>query len=250
MTTPDYKALCAEMLAAWEKGDDIVGAMNRARTALAQPGDCNYPGCVDDSPDDRCSRWLTGDCQGPDSGARAALAVEEAGPTDEAQASFAAWFCRNYPGPNTIICRPEWHAPKVFRAAADAVDRARLALAEGDGVGVTEQDWDALKDRLWSHYETTGYQGERFIYQADFDTALDVARKELARYPRYRPVPAEERMPIAADCDMWGRCWLEMNSFIGDTIIPRWSLECPLDVLGWSSWLPAAAIPLPEEPGD
>ena len=123
-------------------------------------------------------------------------------------------------------------------------------LAEGDGVGVTEQDWDALKDRLWSHYETTGYQGERFIYQADFDTALDVARKELARYPRYRPVPAEERMPIAADCDMWGRCWLEMNSFIGDTIIPRWSLECPLDVLGWSSWLPAAAIPLPEEPGD
>jgi hypothetical protein len=36
MTTPDYKALCAELVAAWEKGDDIVGAMNRARSALAE----------------------------------------------------------------------------------------------------------------------------------------------------------------------------------------------------------------------
>jgi hypothetical protein len=36
MTTPDFRALCAQMLAAWDKGDDIVGAMNRARAALAE----------------------------------------------------------------------------------------------------------------------------------------------------------------------------------------------------------------------
>ena len=52
---------------------------------------------------------------------RAAAPVPE--PGDEALANFTAWFCRNYPGPDTLIHRPEWHAPKVFRAAADAIAR-------------------------------------------------------------------------------------------------------------------------------
>jgi len=30
-----FRALCAELVDAWLKGDDIVGAMNRARAALA-----------------------------------------------------------------------------------------------------------------------------------------------------------------------------------------------------------------------
>ena len=56
--------------------------------------------------------------------ARAALAQPEPeGASDEALANFTAWFCRNYPGPDTIIHKPEWHAPKVFRAAADALAR-------------------------------------------------------------------------------------------------------------------------------
>jgi hypothetical protein len=38
-------------------------------------------------------------------------------------ANFSNWFCRNYPGPDTIIHKPEWHAPKVFRAAAYAIAR-------------------------------------------------------------------------------------------------------------------------------
>jgi hypothetical protein len=46
---------------------------------------------------------------------------------------------------------------------------------------MTSEQWDAIKDRLWSRYETVGYQGERFIYQGDFDTALDDARQELTR---------------------------------------------------------------------
>jgi hypothetical protein len=31
----DFRALCAELVDAWLKGDDIVGAMNRARATLA-----------------------------------------------------------------------------------------------------------------------------------------------------------------------------------------------------------------------
>jgi hypothetical protein len=48
---------------------------------------------------------------------------EPVAPTDEALANFSGWFCRNYPGPDTIIHKPEWHAPKVFRAATNALAR-------------------------------------------------------------------------------------------------------------------------------
>jgi hypothetical protein len=73
----------------------------------------------------------------------------------------------------------------------------RTALAQPEPQGVTDEDWEAIKDRLWRHYETTGYQGERFIYQGDFDTALDVARQELARFARatIQPVAVSERLP-------------------------------------------------------
>jgi hypothetical protein len=46
----------------------------------------------------------------------------------DALATFTEWFCRNYPGPDTIIHKPEWHAPKVFRAAESAI--ARQAIPE------------------------------------------------------------------------------------------------------------------------
>lgn len=29
---------------------------------------------------------------------------------------FTLWFAQNYPGPDTIIHDPYWHAPKIFRA--------------------------------------------------------------------------------------------------------------------------------------
>ena len=38
MTMPGFRALCAELLQAWQFGDDIAGPMNRARAALkAEP---------------------------------------------------------------------------------------------------------------------------------------------------------------------------------------------------------------------
>ena len=94
MSNPDFRALCAKLvdaLAEWQLGggppedtaDDDL--INRARAALAQ--------------------------------------TNPVAPTDEALANFSGWFCRNYPGPDTIIHKPEWHAPKVFRAAAYALAR-------------------------------------------------------------------------------------------------------------------------------
>lgn len=36
---------------------------------------------------------------------------------EEAQKRFTEYFVRNYPGPDTIIFDPRWHAPRIFRAA-------------------------------------------------------------------------------------------------------------------------------------
>jgi hypothetical protein len=45
---------------------------------------------------------------------------------EAAKKHFAEYFIRNYPGPNTIISRPAWHAPKLFRAALYALEAAAL----------------------------------------------------------------------------------------------------------------------------
>ena len=150
MTDP-YRALCAELvdiITAHANPDDaavgyVAGILTRARALLAEPvipvkqrifptpsqaAECGGP-CYEGS---YCPEAC--DCglyQPPHSGYRrraggsamtpAAAPVPE--PGDEALANFTAWFCRNYPGPDTLIHRPEWHAPKVFRAAADALAR-------------------------------------------------------------------------------------------------------------------------------
>lgn len=43
--------------------------------------------------------------------------------TSEMQERFAQWFRENYPGPNTIIHNPDFHAPKILRAALLSVQR-------------------------------------------------------------------------------------------------------------------------------
>lgn len=45
-----------------------------------------------------------------------------------AEAAFTEYFVRNYPGPDTIIFDPKWHASKIFAAAALAL-RASVSLA-------------------------------------------------------------------------------------------------------------------------
>ena len=38
-----------------------------------------------------------------------------------ALAEFTEYFVSNYPGPQTIISDPNWHAPRIFRAAKRAI---------------------------------------------------------------------------------------------------------------------------------
>jgi len=81
-----------------------------------------------------------------------------------------------------------------------AMEHLRGLLAQPEPEGVTDEQWDAIKDRLWDKYETVGYQNERFMSNDDFDTALDVARKDLTHFarPTIKPVPVAERLPGCA----------------------------------------------------
>ena len=41
--------------------------------------------------------------------------------TAKAEAIFTEYFAKNYPGPDTVIFDPKWHAPKIFRAVVSAL---------------------------------------------------------------------------------------------------------------------------------
>jgi hypothetical protein len=99
MTKPDLRALCARMADELDHYRQVLMGDRRethalaaeARAALEATADCNYPSCVDDSPDERCSRWLVGDCPGPCNPDRARTALaqpEPQGPTDEELRAF------------------------------------------------------------------------------------------------------------------------------------------------------------------
>jgi hypothetical protein len=68
----DFRSLCAEMLTAWQVGDDIAGPMNRARRLLAQPEP------VAPTDDELMDLWLDGmntsEARGSFAFARAVLA--------------------------------------------------------------------------------------------------------------------------------------------------------------------------------
>ena len=236
--TPDYRALCAELLdelELWSSCHDATDLKDRAGAALdlaQQPVSPPYKLPEAEGPTDEKladlmpTRFLVNQSAsaraianiGTDEQvaeiraildgeaiayARAVLArwgrpaaelVPE--PTDEALANFTAWFCRNYPGPDTLIHRPEWHAPKVFRAAADAIAR-------------------------WGR-------------------------------PTPEAVAVSERLPGPEDCNEQGRCWLggrQMGSGTTTWLLgyPAWAERFP-DVHRF--WLPANALPTPEATND
>lgn len=50
---------------------------------------------------------------------------------EAAEREFTEYFVRNYPGPDTIIHDPKWHAPKLFRAAKRALLATALSTRKG-----------------------------------------------------------------------------------------------------------------------
>lgn len=148
--------------------------------------------------------------------------------------------------------------PSIDRLALSR--RARAALAEGDGVGPTDDELlelmpETMRDEFSYAAQVcsnaTGDKVKPGVFRVCLNTAaLEHARAVLARYGTHpRPIPVSERLPTEADCDAEGRCWwLTCGS---EATAPYWYLaDCEYPARAFpfdpSAWLPAAAIPLPE----
>jgi hypothetical protein len=183
-----------------------------------------------------------------------ALAQPETEGVPDAEALMAAW--------DSAISKPRMGRLAEYRTwlayALSLVWAVNKVQTQPETEGPTDEQWDAIKERLWDKYETVGYLGERFIYQGDFDTALDVARKDLTRWdrPTIKPVPVAER-PWEREgwCDAEGRCWLhrpaEIPCRLANGTLYRWVLDMPCrdeeEPVHDTHSLPHHALPIPAD---
>lgn len=100
---------------------------------------------------------------------------------------FTDYFVKNYPGPDTIIYDPKWHAPKIFAAAHHAITAA-LSAEQTQPVAVKACGWVVIRKS----------GGGIFMSAERYDEASAAAEADIhdrGYYPVYRSalvdVPAE-----------------------------------------------------------
>ena len=69
-----------------------------------------------------------------------------------------------------------------YETNAELQDRARAALVTPPPEPPTDDELDALEEKLWNEYKTIGYQGEEFMYDSSFGHALSDYRAALERW--------------------------------------------------------------------
>ena len=98
---------------------------------------------------------------------------EHQAPERTAEAHFADYFRRNYPGPDTIIHDPDWHAPKLFQAAQAAIRRATQPDDKDATIARLTAERDAQIDRKITAQEMlVAKHGDLLKAEAERDAAL------------------------------------------------------------------------------
>jgi hypothetical protein len=130
------------------------------------------------------------------------------------------------------------------------IERAHAALAEPEPEGPT-------KDELWELWLRLNNElPDRPAAVAEFWEHARVHTRALARWsnsPAPQPIPVSERLPGPKDCDAEGRCWWlkERANPDHDLLMPTWHLQrqgpAGTRFFRFTHWLPAHALPLPEE---
>src|SRR5258708_13549700 len=119
-----------------------------------------------------CDRCPEGGCALRDY-LRSLESVREEARRIDALAEFTEYFVANYPGPSTIIHDPKWHAPKIFRAAERALQRAPARVAEGESV---REALINLVSLLLQTMKPIGPMRDRKDYPPELQTAINVLR--------------------------------------------------------------------------
>jgi hypothetical protein len=126
-----------------------------------------------------------------------------------------------------------------------AIDRARLALAQPEPVGPTDEE--LLQMAQWHNIAHIRPDGTAlYPWQGSQDMRTDVlsfARAVLQRWgrPAITPIPVSERLPGKGDLDDQGTCWMwHPVNFHYCLCLPDPSVH--------THWLPAHDLPLPGQP--
>lgn len=132
-------------------------------------------------------------------------------------------------------------AGQLARAAV-LLQRLAAAAPQAAGEEPTREELIQLAiDTRLHRFQATA--GDPVQYEMTEQQLHAFADAILARWgrPALRPVPVSERLPEAEDCDAEGRCWMFTTA-----VDPGWVLDYPWHCTGWTHWLPAHALPVPE----
>lgn len=69
---------CLKGVARGNYDGNASGVCATLEAALEEPDPCQYPGCVDNGPDGKCTRWLLAECERSEDFLRSAQPVQEA----------------------------------------------------------------------------------------------------------------------------------------------------------------------------
>lgn len=115
----------------------------------------------------------------------------------DALAVFTAYFVKNYPGPDTIIHKPEWHAPQIFRAV-----RRAIAEAAPKGQSVVVEEIAAERRR---QIETEGWTPEHDDGHVHYE--LSRAAHLYARHAANNHADPHYAIIAAPDAWPWEYAW-------------------------------------------
>lgn len=117
----------------------------------------------------------------------------------DALARFTEYFVRNYPGPDTIIYDPKWHAPRIFRAAKDCIT---AALTEAKQQDIIEGEFDDETGKLsnWRPWRVfRDDDGALWLTTDDPERDIEVDDDDTAVAKQQGPGEAVEGFHAACD---------------------------------------------------
>ncbi|MCY1667885.1 hypothetical protein [Rhizobium sp. SL86] len=116
--TPDPATNLAVLTISAAEARALLHGMPDHDFSVALTRIANWLADYDEMPTPPGNQIRTAECDGKDAvPVTGQLPVGTASPGFE---QFAEYFVKNYPGPDTVIFDPKWHAPKIYRAALAA----------------------------------------------------------------------------------------------------------------------------------